>query len=148
MFRLFFSRTQAVVVGFLAALAFIPARADYGIAAEKAFAEIHEVALRCVVRPVVYSSNGKKTLLAPQSICPEVQQDSSASVTILMNGYAYRAVIQPSIYADNGDLANLYLYDHRGQIIAQRNNIPAFGNVLYTLIGSRERFAEQTVIGQ
>lgn len=148
MVQVLFSRFQTLAVGLFAALAFVPAHADYGIAAEKAFSEIHEVALRCVVRPVVYSANGKKTLMAPQSICPEVQQDSLGSVTILMNGYAYRVVIQPSIYADNGDLANLYLYDHRGQMIAQRNNIPAFGNVLYTLIGSRERFAEQTLVGE
>jgi hypothetical protein len=95
----------------------------------------------CVIQPVTMV-NGQKQASSLKSICQDVEV-YQGGVYFRMNNALYYAYLQESAQSDGGDLYDVYVINRAGRVIAQRQNVPAFGDVLLGLAGSAQGIREQ-----
>lgn len=93
--------------------------------------EIRNITKRCV------SVSAPLAGQAPQyrSQCAVLSVDSFDTAHIFVEGQWLQVQIVPSEDADGDDLAILVITDEKGRVIAQKNNVLAFGNVLFAMAG-------------
>jgi hypothetical protein len=104
---------------------------------------VQALALKCVVRPVVVDPRtGRGMYGQPRSTCVELQvldtrhdPAAVARAVLWLDRYQVKAVLTMSELSDGGDLDHLFLYDAFDRLVAKRENIPAFGNILIALAG-------------
>lgn len=96
--------------------------------------EVRKLVNRCAIQPVVVRENGRQVIEALESTCSEIQVFDEGAELVL-NGKKYFAYIRDSKFADYGDLNDVEVQDMHGSLVARRNNIPAFGDVLLALAG-------------
>lgn len=70
-----------------------------------------------------------------QSICASEVQTFSNGAQLRLNDRNYFAYIRDSEESDGGDLNDITVQDARGRTVAERKNVPAFGDVLLGLMG-------------
>jgi len=101
------------------------------------WADVKVLMQECAVQPYSVDHTGKKVYGALENVCNEIEVFET-SAKFVLNGRLYYAFLTESRFADEGDLNDLVVRDSRGEIVATRTNIPAFGDILLALAGSDE----------
>jgi hypothetical protein len=94
--------------------------------------ELRNITKRCV--EVEHSADGK-SIVDFRSRCPIFTIDADDTAYIFARGQWLSAHIAPAADADGDDLAYLIIQDSKGRVIAQKNNVLAFGHIVYALAG-------------
>ena len=105
-------------------------------------AELKDLALRCVVQPVVRTAAGHKEYGPLKSVCSELQETRNGGAIIMIRGEKLRAVLIEADESDGGDLDHLIVTNSKGDVVAQRKNVLAFENVFIALAGGNQNFRE------
>lgn len=107
--------------------------------------EITDLAHQCVVQPYTYNRMGKRQTLRLQSHCTEIQSSDPMHADLYLKGQHYRAVLAESADSDGGDLDHLSILNDQGQVMATRQNVAAFNEILIALAGGDTGFPELQV---
>ncbi len=122
-------------------------RTSYAASNSLFWNEIENLTLRCAVVPVVIDEAGNRTYLSATSHCPELAvTDKLAEIKI--GNQLYVAELLESELSDDGDLFHLFIKDESGNTVGAKMNIPAFGDVVLGLAGSRGRELPEAVVRQ
>lgn len=106
--------------------------------------DVQELLSSCAVQPFIIDETGERTYGAIRSTCPELELTSDGA-RLRVNGRTYFAHLLESEDSDGGDLAHLLITDRRGRPVAQLENVLAFGDVLYALVGRSISVREEQV---
>jgi hypothetical protein len=68
-----------------------------------------------------------------------------ANAKFRLKKVAYTAALLNSPFADQGDLNTLVIRDLKGNLIAQADHVPAFGDILLALAGGDDSFRQVSV---
>jgi hypothetical protein len=135
---------QVLIAVFLTVASGAQAQELAPMQANRFWNDVRALVVQCAVRPYTVE-NGEKVFDDLRSKCAELQvQDSNAifSLSRDFNGERFVAVLEESPYSDGGDLDNLIIKDATGEVIARRENVPAFGDILVALAGGEVQSSE------
>lgn len=99
----------------------------------------------CAIQPTTRKANGRVELLPIVSICPHALTIHGSTARFRLKKVPYSAVLLESPYADDGDLNTLVIRDAQGNIVAQADHLPAFGDILLALAGGDDSFRQVSV---
>jgi hypothetical protein len=105
--------------------------------------DVAELMVRCSVLPVAYSLQGRKVSGNLRSICPDEVQAYDNAARFVLNGEVYYAALYESRYSDGGDLNDLQVTRADGTVVAFKESILAYGDVLLALAYPRDDFREE-----
>lgn len=136
-------KNLTVLLAILASLS-SAAHADSGNEpSERFWQEIRELVLRCSVQPVMI--RGNRRIAAPvQSRCADLRVKAEGAEFILNNA-RYVAYLEESENSDGGDLYSVHVLNGRGQKVAARSDVPAFGDILLGLAGGSHGLREERI---
>ena len=101
---------------------------------------VRQLVVHCAVMPV--KRQGARKVAAPMvSVCRELRVADGGAYFILGNSH-YFAYLVESPDSDGGDLYHVRVINERRKVIAARDNVPAFGDVLLGLAGSPDGIRE------
>ncbi len=91
--------------------------------------EIRNIAQHCAVS--AQAAEGAAKIYKSQ--CAIFTLDTADTAHIFVGGEWLTARLAPSEDSDGGDLAHLIIEDHNGRLIARKENVLAFGQILNAL---------------
>ena len=100
--------------------------------------DLKEQVKKCVSMNITANSD-HQTLRSFESLCTEVRLISTQQAEVLIENNWYTATIIESPEADDGDLDNMELRDSHGQLVAVRNNVPAFDFIVLAMTGGDQK---------
>lgn len=103
--------------------------------------EVHDFVKKCAVQPYVEQGEGQKSFLPLKSICKELTVNGSRA-KFTLKGHQFRATLFDSEFSDGGDINDVVVKDAAGGIVAERNSVLAFGDVLLGLAGGDNNFPQ------
>lgn len=104
------------------------------------WADVRELVLHCAVMPL--KQQGNRKVAAPMvSHCRDLRLADGGAYFVLGNS-RYFAFLVESPDSDGGDLFHLRVINERRRVVAARDNVPAFGDVLLGLAGSSDGIRE------
>jgi hypothetical protein len=111
------------------------------------WSEIKDLTLRCAVQPYALDEAGNRIYAPIRSNCASSELEiSGRQARFSLEGNAYVATLEDSEDADQGDLNHLRIADSvTGAIVAEAENVLAFGEVAIALVGGDDRFVEVPV---
>jgi len=95
--------------------------------------KLNSLVAQCAVKPYTVVQ-GVKDYGPLRSLCQELHANGTQA-TFVLEGEKFSARIEESADADGGDLDDLYVQNSEGSVIAQRQNVLAYGDILLGLAG-------------
>lgn len=89
----------------------------------------------CVAFPVYSDGEGRQHAGRLLSRCPEIRVLDATHARLTLSGATFEATLSDSRESDGGDLNDVIVRDAAGNVVAQRGNVPAFGDILLGLLG-------------
>lgn len=105
------------------------------------WSDIHDFLMKCAVQPYAVQPSGQKIYAEIRSVCSELRVRGNTAFFVL-DGRSFFATAVDSRYSDDGDLNDVRVRDARGNIIAERTHVLAFGDVLLALNGGDNNFRQ------
>ena len=104
--------------------------------------DMEALALKCVVHPYTLNREGEKVYSELRNTCPQIEVIDASTAQVLVKGEVFQVVLKESEDSDGGDLDHVLVYNLSGQMVAQKNNVLAFDNILIGLAGGKHDFQE------
>lgn len=89
---------------------------------------------KCVIMSVSPNENHIQ-VRSFESTCSTLKLLSDKQAQIFIENNWYNATLVESPESDDGDLDNLEIRDKTGQLVAVRNNVPAFDSIVLAMTG-------------
>lgn len=114
--------------------------AEQAEAKKELLSDIKAETKKCAVRQVGVT-DGASVVSGYRSTCPSLKIKSMSQAEIFIDGEWFQVKIVESVLSDGGDLDDLYVSNFKGQIVAQRLNIPAYDSVIVAMAGTADLIA-------
>jgi hypothetical protein len=102
--------------------------------------QLREFALNCAEQPYAFTNTGKKVVTVLRTTCPDDLKVEGRMARFVLNHEEYVAHVFDSRESDGGDLNDLIIQDRTGSVVAHRQYILAFGDVVLAMAAGDDSF--------
>ncbi len=130
-------KTNLLALFVIAVSASVNAWAALSGAKKELLLDIKEETKKCAIQSIASQGNDKK-VTGYKSVCSSLRILAQDKAQIFIDGEWFSVTIKESKESDGGDLDDLFVYNAKGAIVAQRINIAAYDNIIVAMAGTTD----------
>jgi hypothetical protein len=96
--------------------------------------DIKEETKKCAVEVLTLNRENKE-VAGYETHCETLKLISSTEAQVFIDGAWFVARVQESAESDGGDLDDLFVYNDRNELVAQKSNVAAYDSIVKAMAG-------------